>query len=92
MSHTAHHLKISTRMCIEIMSPTRLLHIDTMHDTIHLDARGLMNTHVKKHLQVVLDLSVYDDLNIEDIDWASMLQLEGDESVDVNIKDFYEVY
>lgn len=55
-------------------------------------ARGLMNTHVKKHLQVVLDLSVYDDLNIEDIDWASMLQLEGDESVDVNIKDFYEVY
>jgi hypothetical protein len=51
-----------------------------------------MNTHVKKHLQVVLDLSVYDDLNVEDIDWASMLQLEGDESVDVNIKDFYEVY
>ena len=41
----------------------------------------------KRRVRVVLDLEVYDDLDIESTDWREVLELEGDESVDVAIKD-----
>ena len=41
----------------------------------------------KRLVQVTLDLMCYDDLDIEDIDWRELLELEGDENVNVTIKD-----
>lgn len=41
----------------------------------------------KRHVRVVLDLQVYDDLDIESMDWKELLELEGSESVEVIIKD-----
>ena len=41
----------------------------------------------RKHLiRVTLDIECYDDLYLEDLDWQDLLELEGDESVDVNIQ------
>lgn len=41
----------------------------------------------KRVVSVTLDIECYDDLDLEDLDWRELLQLEGDESVHVNIKD-----
>jgi hypothetical protein len=30
----------------------------------------------------------YDDLNVEDMDWKEMLELEGDEEVYTTVKDY----
>ena len=46
----------------------------------------------KRRVKVILDLEVYDDLDIESMDWNEMLKLEGDESVEVKIKDYDEFY
>ncbi len=35
----------------------------------------------KKIISITLDLEVYDDFNYEDIDFSSILELEGNESV-----------
>jgi hypothetical protein len=41
-----------------------------------------------KHLvRVTLDVECYDDLDLEDINWRRVLELEGDEDVDVSIKE-----
>jgi hypothetical protein len=45
----------------------------------------------KRSVQVILDLEVYDDLDLEDINWSEKLDLQGDEHVYVKIKE-YEVY
>ena len=42
----------------------------------------------KKLVRVTLDLTCYDDLDLEDINWRDLLQLEGDEEVHVNIKEY----
>ena len=34
----------------------------------------------------------YDDLNIENMDWKELLELEGDEDVHATIKDSYDWY
>lgn len=52
----------------------------------HTYAQGAMIAQ-KRHVRVVLDLQVYDDLDIESIDWKELLELEGSESVEVIIKD-----
>lgn len=47
----------------------------------------------RKHLiRVTLDIECYDDLYLEDLDWQDLLELEGDESVDVNIQQLADAY
>jgi hypothetical protein len=42
----------------------------------------------KRLLRVTLDIMCYDDLDVKDMDWKDLLQLEGDENVDVSIKEY----
>ena len=44
----------------------------------------------KKTLEVTLSLEVYDDFDHRDIDFRDLLQLEGDETVTVSVKDYSE--
>ena len=46
----------------------------------------------KKMVRVILDITCYDDLDIESIDWTDTLGLEGDECVDVDITDHSEIF
>jgi hypothetical protein len=46
----------------------------------------------KRLVRVTLDIECYDDLNVEDMDWKELLELEGDENVHVTIKDSYDWY
>lgn len=46
----------------------------------------------KRRVRVTLDIECYDDLNVEDVDWADILDLDGDECVHAQIKDSYDVY
>jgi hypothetical protein len=45
-----------------------------------------MITH-KRLVRVTLDIDCYDDLDLESMDWKQILELEGDEDVDVSIKE-----
>lgn len=40
----------------------------------------------KQRVRVTLDLEVYDDLDLHEQDWVSILDLEGDENVHVSIE------
>ena len=42
----------------------------------------------KQRVRVILDIECYDDLELEDINWREVLQLEGDEEVHSTIKEF----
>lgn len=42
----------------------------------------------KRLVRVTLDIMCYDDLDVENIDWKNLLDLEGDENVHVSIKDY----
>jgi len=42
----------------------------------------------KRQVRVILDIDCYDDLNLEDINWREVLQLEGGEEVHSTIKEF----
>ena len=42
----------------------------------------------KRLVRVTLDIMCYDDLDIENIDWKDLLDLEGDEEVHSSIKDY----
>ena len=42
----------------------------------------------KKTVEITLTLEVYDDFNYQDVDFHDLLQLEGDENVAVNVKDY----
>jgi hypothetical protein len=46
----------------------------------------------KRLVRVTLDIECYDDLNVGDLDWSSIIGLEGDECVHVEIKDSYDLY
>jgi hypothetical protein len=41
----------------------------------------------KQRVRITLDIECYDDLNFSKIDWEKVLGIEGDESVDVDIKE-----
>ena len=41
----------------------------------------------KRLVTVTLDIMCYNDLAVEDLDWRDLLDLQGDESVEVNVKD-----
>ena len=42
----------------------------------------------KRLVQVTLDIECYDDLDLQDINWRDVLDLQGDESVHYSIKEF----
>ena len=46
----------------------------------------------KRIISVTLDIECYDDLNLEDINWNDILGLEGDENVDISIKETADIY
>jgi hypothetical protein len=46
----------------------------------------------KRRLRVTLDIMCYDDLDIENIDFKELLELEGDEEVYTSIKDLTDLY
>jgi hypothetical protein len=46
----------------------------------------------KRLVRVTLDIECYDDLDLEDIDWADIIGLDGNECVHVSIKDSYDLY
>ncbi len=41
----------------------------------------------KRLVRVTLDIMCYDDLDVENMDWKELLELEGDEEVYTSIKD-----
>ncbi len=45
----------------------------------------------KKSISITLDLEVYDDFNYREIDFNSLLELEGDETLDISITDYSNV-
>ena len=50
-------------------------------------------THARKRLvSVTLDIMCYDDLDVENINWRDLLQLEGDEEVNISIKDYSDLF
>lgn len=42
----------------------------------------------KRLVRVTLDIICYDDLDVEDMDWKEMLELQGDEEVYATVKDY----
>jgi hypothetical protein len=42
----------------------------------------------KRLLTVTLDIMCYDDLDIENINWKEILDLEGDEDLHCSIKEY----
>jgi len=67
----------------------KILHTDTMHNTHEIH---MYRTPTKRIVRVTLDLMCYDDLDIEDIDWKDILGLEGNEDVNVSIKDYTDIF
>lgn len=52
-----------------------------------------MYTQAQKRLvRITLDVECYEDLDLEALDWAQLLDLEGNESVDVTIKEGPEYF
>jgi hypothetical protein len=41
----------------------------------------------KRRVQVTLDIECYDDLDLKDLNWAELLDLQGNEDVHATIKD-----
>ena len=41
----------------------------------------------KRLVRVTLDIECYDDLDVENIDWKELLELEGDEEVHSSVKE-----
>ena len=63
------------------------------YNLVHI-SRGIMYAHMlaqKRRVSVTLDVECYDDEYlqdvIEDLDWKELLDLEGDEKVDISIKE-----
>ena len=46
----------------------------------------------KRLVRVTLDITCYDDLEIEDLNWRELLQLEGDEDINISIKDYSDIF
>jgi hypothetical protein len=42
----------------------------------------------KRIIQVTLDIICYDDLDLDDIDWRELLQLEPGEDIHCTVKEF----
>lgn len=42
----------------------------------------------KQRVIITLDIDCYNDLDVRDIKWKDLLQLEGDEDVHVRVEEF----
>ena len=49
-----------------------------------------MLTHNKRLVTITLNVMCYDDLDLRSLNWRDLLDLQGDEEVNINIKE-YEV-
>lgn len=58
----------------------------------HTSASRHMITHAKRLVRVTLDIECYEDLDLDNIEWSDVLGLEGDEVVDVSVKDYSDVF
>jgi len=47
-----------------------------------------MLTHSKRLVTITLNVMCYDDLDLQDLNWRDLLDLQGDEEVNTNIKEF----
>ena len=45
-------------------------------------------THTKRMVSVTLDLICYDDLELEDLNWRKLLNLQDDEDLNISVKEF----
>ena len=45
----------------------------------------------KRSITITLDLEVYEDFDYKNIDFDSLLELEGDEHLEVSITDYSDV-
>lgn len=46
----------------------------------------------RRRVRVILDIECYDDLDLENMNWKDLLDLEGDEDVHCTIKDYSDLY
>jgi hypothetical protein len=46
----------------------------------------------KRIVSVTLDIECYEDLELEELDWREVLDLQGDETVDVTIREPAEIF
>ena len=46
----------------------------------------------KRIVSVTLDIECYEDLDLKTLDWREILDLQGDENVDVSIKENADIY
>jgi hypothetical protein len=46
----------------------------------------------KRIVSVTLDIECYEDLDLKMLDWREILDLQGDENVDVSIKETADLY
>ena len=46
----------------------------------------------KRIVSVTLDIECYEDLELEELDWREILDLQGDETVDVTIREPAEIF
>jgi len=46
----------------------------------------------KRIVSVTLDIECYDDFPLEDLEWKDLLGLEGDEKVDISIKELADIF
>jgi len=46
----------------------------------------------KKRYQITLDFDVYDDFNPYEIQWKKLFQIEGQENLDVEIRDITDLF
>jgi hypothetical protein len=46
----------------------------------------------KRLVQVTLDIECYDDLDLHNINWREVLDLEGGEEISVKIKDYSDIF
>ena len=56
--------------------------------TTHAPAMSAHTITQKRLVTVTLDIMCYDDLPLEDLNWTDLLDLQGDESVEVNVRDY----
>ena len=49
-------------------------------------------THQKRMVRVTLDLMCYEDLDLDNLDWSELLGLEGDEDINVTVKDYSDIF
>jgi len=46
----------------------------------------------KRIISVTLDIECYEDLDLQNINWNDILGLEGDENVDISIRETADLY